>query len=65
MEHPIEEIAQNPQGYKYCRICGRINWHENRHCIGCGHNAFNPINDEYGKRLLLDWEKEPGLLLEV
>ena len=64
-EHPIERIAKNPQDYKHCNRCGKINRHENKYCIGCGQGDFIPMNDEYGKDLLLDWEKEPDLLLEV
>jgi len=64
-KHPIQQIARNPQDYKYCERCGKINWHGNRYCNGCGHRDFNPITDEYGQGLLLDWEKEPDLLLEL
>jgi uncharacterized OB-fold protein len=64
-EQPIERIARNRRDYKSCNMCGRINWHRNRYCIGCGQRDFNPMTDEYGQSLRLDWEKEPELLLEV
>jgi hypothetical protein len=64
-EHPIERIAKNPQDYKHCNRCGKINWQKNKYCIGCGHRDFNPMSDEYGQGLLFDWEKEPDLLVEL
>jgi len=64
-EHSIERIARNLQNYKYCRMCGRINWHANRQCHGCGNRNFNKMVDECGRTLLLHWEKEPDLLLEL
>lgn len=65
MEHLIEGIARNQQDYKYCNMCGRINWHGNKRCHGCGHRNFNRMDDKYARTLLLDWEKEPDLMLEV
>jgi len=64
-QHPIERIATHLRDYKCCNWCRRINWHKNSRCIGCGHQSFSPLDEEYGKNLLLDWEKEPDLLLEV
>ncbi len=65
MEHPIEKIAQNPQGYKYCKECRKINWNVNKCCHGCGHRQFNRMDDEDGRFLLLDWEKEPEFMVGV
>jgi predicted ATP-dependent serine protease len=65
MEHPIEKITKNPQGYKYCNQCGKINKKENERCHSCRHRNFNGMDDEDGPDLLLDWEKEPDFLMEV
>jgi ribosomal protein L37E len=64
-QHPFQRIAKKPKNYKYCRRCRKINWHKNSHCIACGHQKFRLMDDEYARTLLLDWEKEPDLLLEV
>ena len=65
MEHPIGKIAKKPQNYKYCNQCGKINKKENKRCHDCGHRKFNGMENEYGRHLLLDWEKEPDYLMEV
>ncbi|MBM4322624.1 MAG: hypothetical protein FJ115_03605 [Deltaproteobacteria bacterium] len=65
MRHPIEKIAKKPQSYKYCNQCGKINQKENRRCHGCGEKNFNGMDNQYGRCLLLDWEKEPDYLMEV
>jgi hypothetical protein len=64
-QHPIERIANRQKDYKCCRWCKKINWDTNSCCIGCGHRKFSPMDDEDAKNLLLDWEKEPDLLMEV
>ena len=64
-QHPIERIASRLKDYKCCKRCRKINWHENNCCIGCGQRNFTPMNDQFAKNLLLDWEKEPDLLLQV
>jgi hypothetical protein len=64
-QHPIERIASRLKEYKYCKGCRKINWHENNFCIGCGQRNFRPMDDEYARTLLLDWEKEPDLMVEV
>ena len=65
MEHPIEKIAKKPQGYKYCKECGKINLQENDRCHGCEQQNFNGMDDEDCQDLLLDWEKEPDYLMDV
>jgi hypothetical protein len=65
MQHQIEEIVRNPQDYKYCDRCGKINRHGNKRCHGCAHRIFNRMDDKYARTLILDWKKEPDLPLEV
>ena len=65
MEHPIENIAKNPQDYKYCNQCKKINRQENEQCHSCGHQNFNRMDNEDGQNLLLDWGKKPDYLIEV
>lgn len=65
MEHPIEKIAKNPQDYKYCNECGKINLQTNEFCHGCGYKNFNEMDNEDCQDLLLDWEKEPDYMMEV
>jgi len=65
MEHPIEKIAKNPQDYKYCNQCGKINRQKNERCHSCGQRNFNRMDNEDSQDLLLDWEKEPDYLMEV
>jgi hypothetical protein len=64
-QHPIKRIANRIMDYKCCQGCKKINWHENNSCIRCGQRRFSPMDDEYARTLLLDWEKEPELLLDV
>jgi hypothetical protein len=64
-EHLAGRIAKNPQDYKQCGRCRKINWHQNKRCNGCRHQNLNGMEDKYGRTLLLDWNKEPDLLLEV
>jgi hypothetical protein len=37
--------------HQYCGQCGKINWQEDRTCIGSSHRDLNPMSDEYGKGL--------------
>ena len=64
-KHPIEKIANHQKDYKCCSLCKQINWHRNNCCTGCGNRSFSPMDDENAKNLLLDWQEEPDLLLEV
>jgi hypothetical protein len=64
-QHSIGRIAKNPEDYKHYGRCGKINRHGNKRCHRCGYQIFNAMDDEYGRGFLLDWEKEPDLLLEV
>jgi ribosomal protein L37E len=64
-EHPIGRIAHRQKDYKSCRRCRKINWHKNSCCNACGYRRFSPMDDDNGRNLLLDWEKEPDLLVEV
>jgi hypothetical protein len=64
-KHTIERIANRQKNYKCCRRCKKINWHKNSCCIGCSQRRFSPMDDKHALNLLLDWEKEPDLMVEV
>lgn len=34
-DHKLDRIKRNPEDYKFCERCGRINWYENEKCISC------------------------------
>ena len=65
MEYSITQIAGKPNDFKYCNVCGHINWYENKNCIGCNKKKFNKMTDEDAKDLLKDFKGEEWTELEV
>jgi len=41
MEVTYKYIRENPDKFKICNICGKINWHENELCYNCYSEDFS------------------------
>ena len=67
MDKKLNHIMMNPNDFRLCKYCGKINWFENDGCRDCGKAEFRKLGEgivAWCKAEYDFWEKIEGLTEE-